>query len=583
MFEHVGLDRCAEYFTKLYGLLPPEGRLLNHGISRPAGRVADRPQLVHRPLRVPRRRAARGRHRGLGHAGAGLRGARRRVAARALRPHAAGVGRQPRGALGRGRRRSSVRTGRGSGACTWRRRRSTSRPGARASTRCWPSGRRARGQRHPAQAGGVADQPRHELTSTASTGPSRACCSYCGYLARSRATASSRSGPHRARGPCPRRAPTTASSSRRRSGRPARPRPECRPRCRAGPAGWSSWACRRRLSRWCRRRPRSRSGRWSVVPRVSTVARRATGAGRSGAGPRRLHWLGLVVEVVLVRATSSWSPPAPTWWTRVRRDVDAWDCESWCCAAAGSWSWWSPVRSHPWPLPRRRGSSCRRRGSRPGPRRWRLGRPGHAGPRPVPGRWRTADRSSMSVLTLMPIGTDLVWLPSPPTNTPPAKPALVGHEAHVVERAVGEERLHVGAPARPGRRDDVGLLVVVQVGGAHPDPADEGVHVCHEPTAGLDDGPLTYLKIFTCGPPPGPAPVMISSLPSPSTSPVATHTPPWNAGSYAVTSRFALRPSLLNTRTSGAAAEAGAGDDLVAPVAVEVAYSDGDAAGHAAS
>jgi cyclopropane-fatty-acyl-phospholipid synthase len=37
MFEHVGMDRFTEYFAKLYSLMPPEGRLLNHGISRPAG------------------------------------------------------------------------------------------------------------------------------------------------------------------------------------------------------------------------------------------------------------------------------------------------------------------------------------------------------------------------------------------------------------------------------------------------------------------------------------------------------------------------------------------------------------------
>lgn len=35
MFEHVGLDQLGVYFDKLYSLLPPEGRLLNHGISRP--------------------------------------------------------------------------------------------------------------------------------------------------------------------------------------------------------------------------------------------------------------------------------------------------------------------------------------------------------------------------------------------------------------------------------------------------------------------------------------------------------------------------------------------------------------------
>jgi cyclopropane-fatty-acyl-phospholipid synthase len=37
MFEHVGLDHLAEYFGQIHRLLRPGGRLLNHGISRPAG------------------------------------------------------------------------------------------------------------------------------------------------------------------------------------------------------------------------------------------------------------------------------------------------------------------------------------------------------------------------------------------------------------------------------------------------------------------------------------------------------------------------------------------------------------------
>ncbi|MGH9114012.1 MAG: class I SAM-dependent methyltransferase [Acidimicrobiales bacterium] len=36
MFEHVGEAKLAGYFEHLHGLLSPEGRLLNHGISRPA-------------------------------------------------------------------------------------------------------------------------------------------------------------------------------------------------------------------------------------------------------------------------------------------------------------------------------------------------------------------------------------------------------------------------------------------------------------------------------------------------------------------------------------------------------------------
>jgi cyclopropane-fatty-acyl-phospholipid synthase len=38
MFEHVGAERLSEYFAHLFSLLPPQGRLLNHGISRPPGR-----------------------------------------------------------------------------------------------------------------------------------------------------------------------------------------------------------------------------------------------------------------------------------------------------------------------------------------------------------------------------------------------------------------------------------------------------------------------------------------------------------------------------------------------------------------
>jgi cyclopropane-fatty-acyl-phospholipid synthase len=38
MFEHVGAARLAEYFSHLRALLRPQGRLLNHGISKPPGR-----------------------------------------------------------------------------------------------------------------------------------------------------------------------------------------------------------------------------------------------------------------------------------------------------------------------------------------------------------------------------------------------------------------------------------------------------------------------------------------------------------------------------------------------------------------
>jgi cyclopropane-fatty-acyl-phospholipid synthase len=40
MFEHVGLAQLGTYFGRLFSLLRPEGRILNHGISRPPARRA---------------------------------------------------------------------------------------------------------------------------------------------------------------------------------------------------------------------------------------------------------------------------------------------------------------------------------------------------------------------------------------------------------------------------------------------------------------------------------------------------------------------------------------------------------------
>jgi cyclopropane-fatty-acyl-phospholipid synthase len=44
MFEHVGTARLAEYVRRLHSLLRPGGRLLNHGINRPAGQRAALPR-----------------------------------------------------------------------------------------------------------------------------------------------------------------------------------------------------------------------------------------------------------------------------------------------------------------------------------------------------------------------------------------------------------------------------------------------------------------------------------------------------------------------------------------------------------
>ena len=46
MFEHVGLSELDGYFARCHSLLRPEGRLLNHGISRPAPRGQEAPSPV---------------------------------------------------------------------------------------------------------------------------------------------------------------------------------------------------------------------------------------------------------------------------------------------------------------------------------------------------------------------------------------------------------------------------------------------------------------------------------------------------------------------------------------------------------
>ena len=56
MAEHVGQAMLPTYSENLFVLLSPGGRLLNHAISaRPARALLS--NVVHRPLRVPRRRA----------------------------------------------------------------------------------------------------------------------------------------------------------------------------------------------------------------------------------------------------------------------------------------------------------------------------------------------------------------------------------------------------------------------------------------------------------------------------------------------------------------------------------------------
>ena len=56
--EHIGVRNYPAYFSFLRDRLRPQGRLLNHCITRPHNRHAG-DRRVHRPLRLPRRRADR--------------------------------------------------------------------------------------------------------------------------------------------------------------------------------------------------------------------------------------------------------------------------------------------------------------------------------------------------------------------------------------------------------------------------------------------------------------------------------------------------------------------------------------------
>ena len=85
--EHIGLKNLPDYFTFLHDKLRPRGRLLNHCITRPTTRERARAGL-HRPVRLPGRRArGRGDDR-LGDAGQRLRGPARGEPPRALRQDA---------------------------------------------------------------------------------------------------------------------------------------------------------------------------------------------------------------------------------------------------------------------------------------------------------------------------------------------------------------------------------------------------------------------------------------------------------------------------------------------------------------
>ena len=103
MFEHVGAAKLDEYFTRLFALLRPGGRLLNHGIAKRPEPAA--PRFAHRGF-IDRYVFPDGELHEVGSVVSrvqqrGVRGPQRRGPARALRADAAALGREPRGALGR--------------------------------------------------------------------------------------------------------------------------------------------------------------------------------------------------------------------------------------------------------------------------------------------------------------------------------------------------------------------------------------------------------------------------------------------------------------------------------------------------
>ena len=127
----------------------------------PARRAAAiRAPRLHRPLRVPRRRAARGRQRRVAHPEGRVRGAPRRGPPRALRAHAACVGAQPRSRRGRERSPRSAPGAPACGASTWRRRPSASKTGRIADPPGARGARRAGRERLAAASRLRAEQPR---------------------------------------------------------------------------------------------------------------------------------------------------------------------------------------------------------------------------------------------------------------------------------------------------------------------------------------------------------------------------------------------------------------------------------------
>ena len=136
-------------------------------------------------------------------------------------------------------------------------------------------------------------------------------------------------------------------------------------------------------------------------------------------------------------------------------------------------------------------------------------------PRPAPGRRRRHPPC-------------VTRAPGLPDEHPAAEVRVEREEAGDLGPGRPVEHLHVRRPAQVGPGDQVAPPVAGHVPGRHRHPAPKGRVVGEEAdrsTVRLSSNTLT------CGAAAGPAPVMMSADPSPSTSPAATNTRPWNTAS----------------------------------------------------
>src|SRR5947199_228683 len=132
----------------------------------------------------------------------------------------------------------------------------------------------------------------------------------------------------------------------------------------------------------------------------------------------------------------------------------------------------------------------------------------------------------------------------PPHEDAAGETGIEGVETVLERKRVDAPGLDVRSAARPGRGDNVRAPVAVDVGRGPPGPAQVNISAVPSwltsPAATVTppvnvgeyakklriSAPVAPLNALTCGPPPAPAPTMMSARPSASISPAATLTPP---------------------------------------------------------